>query len=74
MVQVLYAATEGAHVFVCPKSPVVATLEIARLLARLLLRVTTIGPLVVPIGVLPKLRLAGDSLTGTTPVPVKATV
>ena len=44
-------------------------LEIARAVERLLLRVTTMGALVVPIGVLPKLRFTGDNLTGTTPVP-----
>lgn len=74
MVHVVLPATEDPHVLVWAKSPVATMLEMVRAVERLLLRVTTIVALVVPMVVLPKLRLIGASLTGTTPMPAKAIV
>jgi len=74
MVHVLLPATADPQVFVWAKSPVAVMLGIVREVVRLLLRVTTMGALVVPMGVLPKLSVTGDNFTGTTPVPTRAIV
>jgi hypothetical protein len=52
------------------KSPLATMLEIVSVAPELLVRVTVLGPLVVPTVCEAKARLVGDSATGSAPVPV----
>ena len=66
------------QVFVCAKSPGPAPLNImlpiAKAVERLLVSVTSRGPLVVLTLCGPKVTLMGETCACTTPVPVSATV
>ena len=59
------AVPEGAAV----KSPLATMLEIASVPPELLVRVTDLGGLVVPTVCAAKVRLVGETVTGTCPVP-----
>ncbi len=61
------------QLFVCAKSPAAWMLEMVIDELRLLCSVRKPGLLVVPTTSLPKLRLAGESATGGTPVPLRLT-
>jgi hypothetical protein len=65
---------DNGHVEVCAKSPEVETPKIVSATVWVFFRVTLFPVLVVLITWLAKVRLAGDRLTGTVPVPFKPAV